>query len=77
MINGGSPADLLINQAVLNPKVHGHTSRAPPVGIEPTTPQSQAIYGETFSPQTPTNQVADQDWVQVEHRLKYFEISAC
>ncbi len=53
-VNGGSPADLLINQAVLNPKVHSHTSRAPPVGIEPTTPQSQAVALPT-TPQIPVS----------------------
>ncbi len=50
--NGGSPADLLIDQAVLNPKGHGHTSRAQQVGIEPTTPQSQAVALPT-TPQIP------------------------
>jgi hypothetical protein len=40
---GGSPADLLTNQAVLNPKVHSHTSRAQPVEIKPATPKSQAV----------------------------------
>ena len=34
-LNWGCPADLLINTAVLDPKVHSHTTRAPPVGIEP------------------------------------------
>jgi hypothetical protein len=32
----GCPADLLNNQTVQDPNVHGHTSRAPPVGIEPS-----------------------------------------
>ena len=41
--NWGCPADLLTNQTVLNSKVHGHTSRAPPVGIEPTSPPTQAV----------------------------------
>jgi hypothetical protein len=39
---GGQPAELLTIQAVLNPKVHGHTSRAPPIGIEPTSPPTEA-----------------------------------
>jgi hypothetical protein len=29
-VNGVDPADLLINQAVLNQMVHGHTSREVP-----------------------------------------------
>ncbi len=41
--NWGCPADLLTNQAVLDPKVHGHTSRAPPVGIEPTSPPTKVV----------------------------------
>jgi hypothetical protein len=35
---GAQPAELLTIQAVLNPKVHCHTLRAPPVGIEPSSP---------------------------------------
>jgi hypothetical protein len=31
MYMGGCPADLLTNQAVLDSRVHDHTSRAPPV----------------------------------------------
>ncbi len=49
---GGSPADLLTNQAVLNQKVHGHTSRAPPVGIKPATPQLQAFAKPTSAADT-------------------------
>ena len=37
-ISAGANSQMLTNQAVLDPKVHGHTSRAPPVGIEPTPP---------------------------------------
>jgi hypothetical protein len=51
-MNWGCPADLLTNQTVLNPKVHGHTSRAPPVGIEPTSPPTQAVALPT-KPQIP------------------------
>jgi hypothetical protein len=39
----GSPADFLTNQAILKQKVHCHTSMATPVGIEPVTPQLQAV----------------------------------
>ena len=38
-INWGCPADLLTNQAVLDQKVHCHTSRAPPVGSNPRHPR--------------------------------------
>jgi hypothetical protein len=40
---GGRPADLFTDQAVLGPRVHGHTSKALPVGIEAASPQTQAI----------------------------------
>ena len=39
----GCPADLLTSQAVLNLTVHGHTSRAPPVGINPTSPPTKVV----------------------------------
>ena len=42
-LNWGCPADLLNNQAVLDPKVHGHTSRAQPVGVEPTSPPTKVV----------------------------------
>ncbi len=51
--NWGCPADLLTYQTVLNPKVHGHTSRAPPIGIEPMSPPTQAVALPTKS-QIPT-----------------------
>ena len=40
---GVHPADLLTNQAVLDQKVYGHTSRALPVqaGIAPTSPETK------------------------------------
>ncbi len=34
---------LLTKEMVLNPKIHGHTSRAPLVGIEPTSIPTQAV----------------------------------
>jgi hypothetical protein len=40
--NWGCPADLLTSQTVLNPKVHCHTWRALPIGIEPKSPLMQA-----------------------------------
>ena len=39
--NWGCPADLLTNQTVQDPKVHGHTSRMPPIGIESTSPDAR------------------------------------
>jgi hypothetical protein len=61
-LNGGSPADLLTNQAVLDPRVHGHTSRAPQVGIEPASPQTQAFALPT-TPQIPI----DTGHASIEH----------
>ena len=53
-MNWGCPADLLTNhwQTVQDPKVHGHTSRAQQVGIEPTSPPTQAVALPT-KPQIP------------------------
>jgi hypothetical protein len=62
-----SPADLLTNQAVLDPKVHCHTSRALLVGIEPVTPQSRAVALpttplSTFSPRSTTKFTENRDF---------------
>ncbi len=50
--NWGCPADLLTNQTVLDPKVHCHTSRAPQVGIEPTSSATEVVALPT-KPQIP------------------------
>ncbi len=42
-MNESCTADLVTNQAVLDPRVHCHTSRVPQVGIEPASPQTQAV----------------------------------
>ncbi len=52
--NWGCPADLLTNQMVLDPKVHCHTSRAPQIGIEPTSLLMKVVALPT-KPQIPQN----------------------
>ncbi len=76
--NWGCPADhdfkLLTNQTVLDPKVHCYTSRAPQVGIEPTSPPTQVVALPT-KPQIP---------IMMQHYFKfklpvfdYYRISTC
>ncbi len=56
-VNWGCPADLLTNQTVLDPKVHCHTSRAPQVGIEPTSPPTKVVAVPT-QPQIPAGLIS-------------------
>ena len=64
----GCPADSLTNQAVLDQKVHGHTSRAPPVGIEPTSPPTKVVALPT-KPQIPYTMIdsCGMSWHQIEN----------
>jgi hypothetical protein len=58
ILNWGCPADLITNQTFLNLKVHGHTSRAPQVGIEPTSLPTQAVALPT-KPQIPVYDIIE------------------
>jgi hypothetical protein len=47
--NWGFPTDLLTNQTVLDPTVHGHASKAPLIGTESTSIQKKVVVLPTTS----------------------------